>query len=527
MNYKQWLEAIDDIEKKDGEESARAFVIESLRSKERLHWYGRHFFPHIIKGNNEVPECHIDLIAEISSDHDSGIVFPRGFAKSTWEKIDTLHDITYGLEPVILYVGSTLQDAGFHFESMKAELENNELLIAVYGSLVPPASDIGRKWTNRHFETKNGVNVVARGAGKGRGVNIKNQRPTKIICDDIEDDEQVRSPDRCLKLHEWLYNVIFPSKDAERGKIKMIGTMIARHAEVYKFYKAHGGIFRRAIENGESIWPSRWPLEKLYKVRDGYINEEGQQIQGIGSRSFSREYLNNPIDEESATIKPEWVYSSFYDIFAEDPSVQKVIMLDPQSGEGQSADNFGLIVLGWKRGDKHRYVLERIVGKASQSEQAALFVSCYQRHPIAHLCGIEKIMTQVAVYQYVLDWKNGIYNFPEDRLLKYKINQNNRNIPLKAVRPEGKDGGKLKDKTARLQMHEAAFERGEVHLHHTMTEFAEQLTGFPNLEHDDDIDALIYCLDYSYVQKVFEQETESVYDDSEQTIFGNIENKQF
>ena len=70
---------------------------------------------------------------------------------------------------------------------MKTELENNRLLLSTYGNLVPSEANKGRKWTNKHFETTNGINVVARSRNKGRGVNIKNKRPTKAIGDDIAD----------------------------------------------------------------------------------------------------------------------------------------------------------------------------------------------------------------------------------------------------------------------------------------------------------------------------------------------------
>jgi hypothetical protein len=99
--------------------------------------FGRYFFPHIIRGNDEVPECHESLIRELSSSKSSAIIFPRHFAKTTWEKIDTIHDIVYGLEPVILYVGATLRDGQFHFESIKGELENNDLARSVTATSCP------------------------------------------------------------------------------------------------------------------------------------------------------------------------------------------------------------------------------------------------------------------------------------------------------------------------------------------------------------------------------------------------------
>ena len=147
MQYNQWVSDIEAVE----EEQRIALIRFSLRKKENLHIFGKYFFPHIIEGLEDVPECHIDLIRELSTPNDSGIIFPRGFAKSTWEKIDTIHDIVYQLEPVILYISAVLKDAQFHFESIKGELENNVLLRAVYGDVVPSEKNKSRKWTNTHF----------------------------------------------------------------------------------------------------------------------------------------------------------------------------------------------------------------------------------------------------------------------------------------------------------------------------------------------------------------------------------------
>lgn len=498
VTYKQFWESYKVF---TTHEKKKKFVYDFFKHKKNLHLFGKFFFENIIKGDYETPQCHIDLITEISKPNNSAIIFPRGFAKSTWEKIDTIHDVVYKIEPVILYISNTIGDAQFHFESMKSEFENNELLRYIYGDLVPPDRDKGKKWTNKHFETTNGVNVVARGAGKGRGVNIKNQRPTKIIADDIEDDEQVRSPDRRMKLHNWLTNVIIPSLDKERGKIKFIGTVLSPICEVKKFYEKHGGIFRKAIENGESIWPERFSYEDLMEIKMQF-----------GSKMFAQEYMNNPVNDELAIIKPEWIANSYYNTLPELRGMKKIIMFDPQAGESKSADFYGLCVGGMFPKDPHRYILEINTGRDSQINQAALVVRTYQRHPETHIVGIEKVMTQVAVYQLILDWKSGKIELPD-------VNNKDRNIPILAVDPKGKD------KIARLQMHEASIERGEVHLHHTMTHFGERLSMFPDLEHDDDIDSFIYFLEYSHKTSF----TSNKNDDytSKKTIAGNIYQTRF
>lgn len=418
------------------------------------------------------------MIREISRPEDSAVIFPRGFGKSTWEKIDTIHDIVYSLEPVIVYVSATLKDAAFHFESIKAQLEENQLLRAIYGDLVPPMkARESVKWTNTHFETTNGVNVVARGANKGRGINIKNQRPTKIIIDDAEDDEQVLSSARREKYREWLYGVIIPSLDTERGKLKVIGTVIHIDCEVLNFYKKHGGIMRKAIESGESIWPQRWSISKLQEEKER-----------IGTRAFMKEYQQEPTNYELARIKTEWIDDNTYVVLPKNTGTffNTVIAIDPQSGEKRQADEYAVTAVGWYNGDAHRYVLEQVAGHGTQLDQAKEVVRMWLQYPNSKAVGVEKIMTQVAVYQLLLAWRSG--RIPLDG-----VDATNRNIPIVAISPEGKD------KIARFEKHEPAIERGELHLRPEMKVLREQILflGTGALDHDDRVDSLIMALDLS------------------------------
>lgn len=490
-----------------------------------LHIFGRYFFPHIIKSS--VPICHIELINELTSINDSAIIFPRGFAKSTWVKLDTLHDIVYGLEPVILYISDTLQSATFHFESIKSELENNQLLRSIYGNLVPKLqSRESVKWTNTHFETTNDVNVVARGANKGRGVNIKNNRPTKAIIDDAETDEQVNSSMRRRKFHDWLYNVIIPSLDPIRGRFKAVGTIIHPECEVLKVYEAKGGIFKQATHDGtlnsQSIWPDYMPVEFLIKIRDGYIDENGKKIEGIGTRAFNQEYMNNPISDDMANIKPEWIDDNFFTVLPSSRTrMNKVITIDPQSGDSNSADEYAITVLAWYNGDSHRYVVEQRAGRASQMQQTIELIRTWLDHKDASVVAIEKVMTQVAVYQLAMQWKNGslpLEGLPDD----------DRNIPIRSIVPDGKTGGILKNKLQRFKMHEAMIERGELHLRPEMTALREQIffLGTTTIDHDDRVDSLIMALDLSYKHNPSENRLEGMTQKTATTA-GNLLKAQF
>lgn len=462
--YLEWSKDLVGTENLN-EEDQKKWIRRSLRLKTNLHIFGRYFFPHIIKGDFETPSAHLELIEFLSSPDDGAAIFPRGFAKSTWEKIDTLHDIVYGIEPVILYISEALQGAQFHFESMKSELENNELLRHIYGDLVPDLKQQSVKWTNTHFETKNGVNVVARGAGKGRGVNIKNKRPTKIVVDDAESDEQVHSEQRREKYHRWLNDVIIPSKDKERGRLKLIGTVIHPECEVLKFYKGHGGIFRRAIEDEQSIWSEFWSIEDLYKLRDGYIDSDGKLIEGIGIRAFAQEYMNEPINDDTSIFRQEWLDQNTYDVIPELHWLDIKMAVDPNAGQSEMADSMGIVVIGKDKRDNKRYVLEARKIKMNIMDELGVFDTIYNKwNPL--IAGIECVMNQTAFYQLALSTN------------KYRLEE---------LSPEGKD------KVNRAQFVEPLVAQGIIKFHPTHIDLYNELIQFPNGKHDDLVDGFVYC----------------------------------
>lgn len=487
VSYDIWLADLEAC----ADSETRLFIIDTLRDKKHLHIFGRYFFPHIIQGTGEVPECHLELIDELSSARDSAIIFPRGFAKSTWEKIDTIHDFVYKKEEVILYIGETGTDAGFHFESIKAELEGNDLLREVYGSLVPSETLRGRKWTSKHIESTNGVIALARGRGKGRGVNVKNKRPTKVVVDDAETDQLVRNAEQREKYHRWLYDVILPSVNPKRGKTKLIGTAIHPLAEVVQFYKKHGGIYKRAIEDGKSIWGAYFPLPDLHALRDGGVLSSGKVVKGIGTRAFNREYMNNPTASEEAKIKPEWIEAAHFSELPPEHSYEAVIYLDPQAGEKQTADEYGLTVLYKAKQSVHRFVYSQTAGRITQFDQAKEVVRAWLKHrKVVRAVGIEKVLNQTAVYQTIIDWKAKrlSFNTPETPD-KERIDESDRNIPVVACSPRGKD------KLARLEMFEPDFERGEIHLRPEQEELRYQLEHPTESEHDDRMDSLVGALE--------------------------------
>lgn len=486
--FLEWLTDLEAVAIEDQPE----FIKETLRPKHMLHVFGRFFFPHIIRGEDDPPEAHLQLIQFFASPETGACLFPRGFAKSTWGKIDDLHDIVYALEPVMIYVSNTIQEAKFHFESIKGELENNEWLRNIYGDLVPDLGKLGAKWTNSHFETNNGVNMVARGAGKGRGVNIRNQRPTKIKMDDVENDRMVRSAVLRQQLQRWVKEVIIPSLDKERGRLKFFGTAIHPNCEVLRFYKANGGLFRRAIEEGKSIWPAMWSIEDLYKIRDGYVDEAGVLHEAMGTRAFNQEYQNDPINDTDSVFKRAWLDSWVWERAPSEEELREFFTIkmcvDPQSGEKEEADFLGVSVLGRDKRTGKIWSLYSAKFKGSINKQVEFIYGIYARwNPV--VLGVEKLMTQTALYQLLNDG----FELRDSTGVKTREKFYFRLIALSP---------KSKDKVERSKYVEPLVETGRILFNTGQTDLYDQLIEFPNGEHDDVADAFFYCVSLFEVNSV-------------------------
>lgn len=476
-SYAEWARDVLPVPAHDRAE----FIRRSLRSKAMLHVFGRYFFPNVIRGDeDEVPECHRDLIRELARPESSACVYPRGFAKSTWEKIDTLHDIVYALEPLIVFYGATSEDVGQSFEWVKGELETNRELVAVYGSLVPQVGKPGTKWTNKHIRAANGVNVMGRGAGKGRGFNVGGHRPTKVIIDDGETDEMVRSSVRREKYWRWITEVVEPGLDPERGRLKTIGTVIHPKCAVKRFQDERGGIFRRAIEDGESIWPGYWSLERLHRLRDGWTKPDGKRVLGIGTRAFSQELLNTPLAEGLAMFPARWLEDNTFE-HAELPRAQEldvVMAVDPAAGEGSSADDYGACVIGRHRGTGKRYVLassryQGPIGSAVMDRDGnkvrtgarKWFHEIYVRWQ-PRVCGVEASMTVCAFWQMVRD--SGEYR-------------------LQKLAPSAGVGRRNASKEERAKLVVPHVEGGMVLFDPAQADLYDQLTSFPSQGVKDDV----------------------------------------
>jgi len=149
------------------------------------------------------------------------IVEPRGFGKSSKMLATVLWSLLTGKKKFVVYVSNSFDKATDLVNPVKHELENNRLLLDVYGS------QVSQKWASGEFELANGSKVLARGRGQNiRGLKHLQHRPDLVICDDIEDDEEVESKEQRIDTQDWLDKQVMKGVDNANGNIIFVGTVL-------------------------------------------------------------------------------------------------------------------------------------------------------------------------------------------------------------------------------------------------------------------------------------------------------------
>ena len=176
------------------------------QAQENFEFFARTYFPHYIKHSNAVLHDYLyqrlpQLVDAPEGQHEA-IAAPRGNAKSTLvTQIFTIWCLVTGRKRFIPIIMDALDQAIPMLEAIKAELAHNPRLAMDF----PQATGQGRVWQVGTIVTANDCKVQAFGSGKRmRGLRHGPHRPDLVICDDLENDENVRSPEQRDKLESWV-----------------------------------------------------------------------------------------------------------------------------------------------------------------------------------------------------------------------------------------------------------------------------------------------------------------------------------
>lgn len=244
---------------------------------------------------------------------------PRAHAKSTaLTHAYGLACVCFRTDMYVLLVSATEDLAIAHLEDIAKQLRENEDLKEDFGIeklAVDAKTEIVVRFTDG-YEAK----LLAKGSGqKLRGLKWHGRRPSLIICDDLEEDEQVDSIDRRAKFRRWVNRALIPTLSA-KGRIRLHGTILHEDSYLARtmksqswhslFFKAHA-----AFDDFSSIlWPEMWSEKKLREKRQQFIDDND-------ASGYSQEYLNSPLDSSDAYLQKDW----FLEMSDEDFDAEKII----------------------------------------------------------------------------------------------------------------------------------------------------------------------------------------------------------
>lgn len=228
-------------------------------------------------------------------------VAPRDHAKSTGLTFDyILAEVLFRTSDYVILISSTEDKAAEQLSNISDELHDNEDLRKEFG--IKGFETDGKQDIICVMDDGHRFRILARGAEqKIRGAMWKGKRPNLIVCDDMEDDEQVESKDRRAKFRRWFFRA---AKQAlsKSGKIRVHGTILHEDSLLARlqknktwsclFYKAH----RSFDDFSDLLWPERWTVEQL-KARQQEFIEDGD------AAGYSQELLNDPQDSMSAYLR--------------------------------------------------------------------------------------------------------------------------------------------------------------------------------------------------------------------------------
>ncbi len=373
-----------------------------------LEYFGRAYLPHYFV--RESPKFHgeLDDIWEVgvmkgkNAIRDAkeisraagcrrAIEAPRGHAKSTTFTFkDTLHASAYSYKHYIIILSDSSDQAEGFLTDIKTEYEENAALKEDFGDMQ------GKVWKAGVILLSNGVKIEAIGSGKKiRGRRHKQWRPDLILCDDLENDENVNTPDQRKKLRNWFYKAVSKAGDTYTD-IVYIGTLLhfdALLANVannpqYKTVKYRGVI---SFATNEKLWEA-WELiytdltnenrqedaqeffeanreemlkgtEVLWEAKLSYYDLMVIRV-SEGESSFNSEIQNDPIDPESCAFNEEWFsYYKDEEVDFTDGRFLFVGANDPSLGKNKKSDTSAIIILAKDTRTGYLYVLVASIEK--------------------------------------------------------------------------------------------------------------------------------------------------------------------
>ena len=484
-----------------------------------MEFFGRAYFPHyfsrpspefhreldaiwqqgVLKGRYPLTPADTKAISRLPGVR-RAVAAPRGHAKSTNLTFKgTMHSTLYGYKHYPIIISDSSEQADGFLDNIRVEFEENTAILEDFGSLA------GSVWRSNVLVTKTNIKIEAIGSGKKiRGRKHRNWRPDLIILDDVENDENVRTPVQRKKLKDWFDKAVSKSGD-DYTDIVYIGTLLHydsllaktltnpayrsikykaviqfsqaddlwqqwesiftdlsnddRESEALAFFQAHK---EAMLEGTQVLWEEKLSYYDLMVMR---VSE--------GEASFNSEEQNEPINPDDCLFMEEWFdYYNEAEVNFGDPAFDFFGFIDPSLGKTKRSDFSAIVTLAKHKGSGYMYVVDADIERRHPDRIIAdvLAKERWLRASFGH--GYRKLGAETNQFQWFLkeelakaSAKAGLYH------------------PIEEVQ-------QTSDKVMRIQTLQPDVKNKYIKFNRRHKRMLEQLTQFPMGAHDDGPDAL-------------------------------------
>ena len=304
----------------------------------------------------------------------------------------------------------------------------------------------------------------------GRGFNIG------IIDDPVKDAEEAASETIRERVWDW-YTTVFRTRAQPNAAIIVVMTrwhqddLVGRLLNQAKEDPASDQwevLHFKAIIEGKALWPERYPLSVLDKIRAS-----------IGGRAFASLYQGEPTVAEGQIIKREW-----WQYFKELPVFKRKVHSWDTAFKDKSQNDYSVCTV-WGEADNGFCLLDVWRGRVEFPELKRVAISLHNRD-----------MPNAVIVEDAASGQSLIQEL-----------QRNTSMPVLPVKVDT-------NKVARANAVTPLIEAGKVFLPESapwLYDYIEEMSGFPNAEHDDQVDSTTQAL--SFMRGVVgPQEIITVYD---------------
>ena len=419
------------------------------------------------------------------------IILPRGLGKTTLvSQLKVIQHIFFeeiGQPKFVVIVSKTQGHAINCLTAIKDVLDYNKPFRDLFGYW---GNQTARQWRSDIVVLKDGSVIMAKGMGQPiRGLNYNGVRPTLIVLDDPEDENNTKTPEAMENNLLWLLKGALPALDTRYGRCIVIGTplhqlcIVERLAETTEWETVRYAYLQDADGkpsiDGESIWPEMRSKESLLM--------EFQSNNEMGRASvFYAERMCQIVGDENQLFKPQYIHIWDGDFYKESNQafikihyldgteyttpiivpINTFMGVDPASSVKQTADFSVIFPLGISDNDDI-YTLDYFRKRVTPMELANNIIG-YNKTYIPKRVRIESVGYQEMLRDY--------------------LKSQTEYIPGLEIKEMPRTS-----KSKRFEGLEPEFARGKVFIKRGSDDFINELLMFPRASHEDTIDGYFYA----------------------------------